>query len=118
NWIHDVGVEPTVEKKQPEYYYSNPIQVKDSYEFDDNDPQIANIQVMLNGIGYETDREDGYFDESTEIAVKKLQEDNDLDVTGVIDEDTAGIIETSVIERIREGKDDLQLEEALKVLYE
>ena len=33
-------------------------------------------------------REDGYFDKNTEDLVKQFQEDNNLEVSGVIDENT------------------------------
>src|SRR5699024_11083853 len=33
NWIHDEGVEPTVEQKQPDYYYVNPVQIEDTLTF-------------------------------------------------------------------------------------
>lgn len=116
-WINEVGVEPTIEVDQPEYYYSNPVTVEEPYRLDDTDPMIANFQVMLEGLGYELDRDDGYFDETTEAAVKAFQADNDLEETGIVDEQTAGMIDTKVIEKIRAGEDDIQLEEALKALY-
>lgn len=117
NWIHEVGVEPTLEVRQPDYYYSNPIQIESPFKYDDNGPRIGNIQVMLNGIGYETDRTDGYFDQSTEEAVKAFQKDKNLKVDGMIDEETAAMIEAAVIDKIRNKEDDLQLEKAIEVLY-
>lgn len=115
--IHEDGVEPTIEIEQPDYYYSHPIQVEDNFKLDDIDEQIENIQVILNGLGYETDRSDGYFDETTEKAITAFQEDEDLDVSGEVDEETGGRLESKIIETIREGKDDLQLEKALESLY-
>lgn len=116
-WINEVGVEPTIEVDQPEYYYSNPVQVEEPYRLDDTDPMIANFQVMLDGLGYNLDRVDGYFDANTETAVKTFQADNELEATGIVDEQTAGMIDTKVIEKIRAGEDDVQLEEALNSLY-
>jgi len=49
--------------------------------------------------------------------VKQFQKDNDLEVTGVVDEETAGLIEAKVVEHIRNGENDLQLEKALEELY-
>jgi len=116
--INETGVEPTVEKEQPDYYYSHPIRVEDdSYKLDDTDEQIENIQIILNGLGYETDRVDGHFDETTEKAVTDFQEDEDLDVTGEVNEETGGHLESMIIEKIRNGEDDEQLEEAFKSLY-
>jgi carboxyl-terminal processing protease len=116
-WINEVGVEPTIDVDQPDYYYANPIVAEDSFGLDDNDPMIENVQIMLDGLGFDPGRLDGYFDEQTEAAVEAFQSENDLDVTGIVDEQTGGMIDSKVIERIREGADDLQLEEALNQLY-
>lgn len=117
NWIHEVGVEPTIEVKQPDYYYSNPIQLDRPLEFNHTSEKVENIQIMLSGVGYETDRMDGYFDEATEAAVKAFQKDHNIEPNGKIDETTAGAIEATVIDRIRSGEDDQQLQEALNKLY-
>ena len=116
-WINEVGVEPTIPVDQPDYYYANPITIEEPFGLDDTDEGIANIQLMLDGIGYDPGRMDGYFSEETEEAVKQFQEDNDLSATGEVDEETAGLIDTRVIEQIRSGEDDVQLEKALEELY-
>jgi len=118
NWINEKGVEPTLEQAQPEYYYTNPVQIDEPLTYDHTGDKIKNIQVMLNGLGFKTDREDGYFDKATEEAVKAFQQENDVKVTGEVDEKTAGLIEAKVVENIRNGKDDQQLKKALDVLYE
>lgn len=118
NWIHDVGVEPTIEVDQPKYYYSNPVQIEEPIKYDQSGSTVEDIQLMLNGLGYETDRSDGYFSRATEEAVKQFQADNDLPVTGQVDKETAGKLETKIIEHIRSGKDDVQLERALEIVHE
>ncbi|GGP06918.1 S41 family peptidase [Oceanobacillus neutriphilus] len=119
-WIDGDGVEPTIEQKQDDYYYSIPIQVTDDepLTYDHTSEAVANMQVMLSGLGYETDRTDGYFSEETESAVEEFQKDNDLDVTGEVNEETGGLIETQTIEKIRSGEDDKQLERSLEELYQ
>src|SRR5690625_79143 len=117
NWINEVGVEPTIEQKQPDFFYVNPLQTEEVLMYDQTDEQIKNAQIMLSGIGYDTEREDGYFDEQTKHSVEEFQKDHDLAVTGEIDEKTAYAIETEVIEIIRNGEEDLQLQKALEVLY-
>ncbi|WP_047980821.1 S41 family peptidase [Ornithinibacillus contaminans] len=117
NWIHEVGVEPTVEIDQPAYFYANPIQIEESLQYDQSDEKIGNVQLMLNGLGYDTDRTDGYFSKATENAVKAFQKDNDLQTSGVVDQETAATLEAKLVEKIRSGSDDNQLEKALEVLY-
>ncbi|PWU69277.1 S41 family peptidase [Gracilibacillus dipsosauri] len=117
NWIHEKGVEPTVEQKMPDYYYANPIQIEDDpLSLDESDPSIENLQIMLDGLGYEVDRNDGYFDESTASAVKAFQTDNDLEATGQVDQNTAEVLQSELMEHIRNGEDDLQLEKALEII--
>ncbi|WP_163970534.1 S41 family peptidase [Oceanobacillus halotolerans] len=117
-WINEVGVEPTMESNQPDYFYTSPVEIEEPLGLDDADQKIENLQIMLTGLGYDTGREDGYFDSQTEEAVMAFQQDNDLNVTGEIDQETAGTIEANVVENIRNGVDDLQMEDALRSLYE
>ncbi|GLO67155.1 MULTISPECIES: S41 family peptidase [Oceanobacillus] len=117
-WINEEGVEPTIEEKQPEYYYSIPIQVEEPFSMDETSEEIANMQVMLSGLGYDTGRTDGYFDDQTEKAVKDFQADNDLEATGEVDTETGGLIESQLVEKIRNGEDDQQLDTSLEELYQ
>lgn len=117
NWINEKGVEPTVKVDQPDYYYANPIQIEKPLTFDHTGETIENVQQMLTGLGYKPGRTDGYFDKQTENAVKAFQKENELKQTGEVDEKTAGLMETRIIERIRSGEDDEQLVKAVEALY-
>ncbi|MFS0865019.1 S41 family peptidase [Fredinandcohnia sp. 179-A 10B2 NHS] len=118
NWIHKKGIEPTVEAKQPEFFYANPIQFESELALNMNNEKIKNAQVMLKGLGFDPGRVDGYFSEETVKAVKAFQVANDLEETGKIDEKTAARLETKVIEAIRDDKNDQQLKKAIEVLFE
>nr|WP_309098631.1 S41 family peptidase [Fredinandcohnia onubensis] len=117
NWIHKKGIEPTVEAKQPDYFYANPIQFEKELTQNMNNEKIKNAQIMLKGLGFDPGREDGYFSGETVIAVKAFQQANELEATGTINEKTAGAIEAKVIESIRDEKNDLQLKKAMEVLF-
>ena len=117
NWIHEKGVVPTIKVKQPAYFYVNPIQVEETYSYNDSDDNIASAQVMLEGLGYKPNREDGYFNRDTQTALEQYQADNGLEVTGELTQETAQKLQTSVIEKIRSGEDDTQKEKALEVLF-
>lgn len=116
-WINEKGVKPTEKKKQPAYYYTSPIQIDKPLTYNHTGDKIENLQLMLNGLGYETDRSDGYFNKETEEAVKSFQKENDVKVTGEVDEQTAALLEEKVIDKIRNGEDDQQLEKAFDELY-
>ena len=114
NQINEVGVEPTIEVKQPEFFYLTLIQTHEPLELDMNNDEIEKAQIMLDGLGYELDRMDGYFDEQTEAAVEQFQQDNDLEVTGVIDELTEETLETSILDVVEDPAHDNQLQRALE----
>ncbi|GAE95188.1 carboxyl-terminal protease [Gracilibacillus boraciitolerans JCM 21714] len=116
NSIHEVGVKPTIEQKMPDYYYTNPIQIEDALALDESDSKIENVQIMLEGLGYKPGRTDGYFNKSTQEAVENFQRDKEIEVTGVIDTKTAEVLQTAIIEKVRDGEDDLQLEKAIETL--
>ncbi|MBU5593967.1 PDZ domain-containing protein [Amphibacillus sp. MSJ-3] len=118
NSIHEIGVKPTIEVDQPDYYYISPIQLEETLAYDESDPNIELAQIMLEGLGYKVDRKDGYFSKQTEQAIKSYQTDQDTKVSGVLDQETADLLLTDIIEKIRNEADDLQKEKALEVLFE
>ncbi|WP_173915631.1 S41 family peptidase [Halobacillus sp. Marseille-Q1614] len=117
NWIHEKGVEPTVEVKQPDYFYSNPVEVEETLKYDDNSDQVKSIQEMLKGLGYDPGRTDGYFSKETEQAVKEFQQDENLEATGQVTGETAGKIQELIVSEVRDEENDRQLDEALEVLF-
>jgi carboxyl-terminal processing protease len=118
NWIHEKGVEPTIPVDQPAYFYANPISVEKELTFDMNNEQVKNAQVMLKGLGFEPGREDGYFSKETETAVKAFQQSVGLPQSGIITKETAGKLQQTLIEKVRDQKNDMQLETALKALFQ
>ncbi|WP_346426082.1 S41 family peptidase [Terribacillus saccharophilus] len=119
DWIHEKGINPTVEVNQPEYFYSSPIQLDENEKltFNDNNDKIKNLQIMLDGLGYDPSRKDGYFNEKTETAVKQFQQDNDLQASGEVNQETADLLQTKIIEQVRDGKHDNQMDKALQQLF-
>lgn len=117
NWIHEKGVEPTIPVNQPDYYYVNPIQIKEPLTFDMNSEQVKNAQKMLKGLGFNPGREDGYFSEETVTAVKAYQQSVGLEQSGTITKETAAKMEQNIIDKIRNQENDVQLETAIKALF-
>lgn len=115
NWIHEEGVKPTVEQNQPAYYFSHPIQIDKPLKLHVEGDHIKNIKEILQGLGYDLEVNDN-FDEKMEQAVKAFQKEQKLKVTGEIDKQTGGLLETAIIEKIRTKADDKQLEKALELL--
>lgn len=117
HWIHKKGIKPDVAVAQPDYFHVAPLHVEKPLRYDMNDEQIANAQKMLKGLGFNPGRTDGYFSKDTEQAVQAFQKANQLPVTGRIDETTADVLQTKIMEAVRDPKHDVQLKKALGVLF-
>lgn len=115
-WINETGVQPDILVSQPDYFKAAPIMTDPVLQKDMNNSQVENLQIILKGIGYDPGRTDGYFSAETEQAVKAFQEDNDLNVSGKVDEETAIKLQDTLVEVIRDPQRDRQLQEAVQTL--
>jgi len=116
NFINGVGVKPDVEVPLPDYFNVTTLPKDQVFEQDQNLAAVASLQLMLNALGYKTDRTDGYYSAETTEAVKKFQADNGLPVTGKTDGYTAQKLEDAVITLIRDPENDTQLQAAVQYL--
>ncbi len=117
NWINETGVAPTTEVSEPDFYSFYQVYLKDGNELkpDMVDATIANAQNILTTLGYDTSRQDGYFDDTTKKAVENFQADNDLEVNGTIDNQTATALTLAIRTRVKDKTYDTQLKEALEI---
>lgn len=116
NWIHEKGVEPDYKVSLPEYSTLTIVNPDEVFELSSSSTQIKSAQSMLKALGYDPGREDGYYDENTEKAVKDFQEAEELEQTGVLTGETS----LRLMERLRELiiENDTQIEKAVEVLKE
>jgi carboxyl-terminal processing protease len=118
NNINEVGVDPTIEIKQPDYFYVAPLNIEEPLKYDMMGEQIKNAQIMLKGLGLEPGRVDGYFGEQTKNAVSAFQRTNNLAVTGEIDEKTAQELQSKIIQEVRNEENDRQLKTAIELILQ
>jgi carboxyl-terminal processing protease len=116
NWIHQKGIKPTIEVLPPKLYTVARLTLTETLKKDMIGEQIRNAQVMLSGLGYSTQREDGYFSASTELAVKNFQQSAGLPTTGQLDTKTASSLEQAVVKWIKDENNDKQLLEAIQAV--
>ncbi len=116
NWIHEKGIKPDVEVAYPEYA-SLPI-LDTSIELKDGviSEQVKTAEQMLEALGYEVGDVDGVFEEQMTEAVENFQEENDLEVTGILIEDSTFAVMDALRKKIE--NDDPQLQKAKKILIE
>ncbi|OEG00128.1 peptidase S41 [Vulcanibacillus modesticaldus] len=116
NWIHKKGVVPNVKVTQPDYFNATPFPQDVNLKLDMNGNDVKNLQLILDGLGYNPSRNDGYFDKGTESAVKAFQKVNGLEVTGVVDSKTAMMLQETLVKRIKDPKADVQLQVSIETL--
>lgn len=116
--INEKGVDPDIVVKMPDYYHAVPLPKDQTLKLDDLGPEVANLQLILKGVGYSPEREDGYFNPDTASALKAFQKDYNLSATGKLDEETALKLEQELIERMLKPESDMQLQAAIQYLQE
>ncbi|WP_416147188.1 S41 family peptidase [Salipaludibacillus sp. HK11] len=116
NDINEEGVQPTVEVDQPDFFFATPLDFDESITFDTSSDHVKSAQMMLEAIGEEPGRTDGYFDRQTEDAVSSFQENQGIEVTGEINEETGDRLQELLIEVIQDRDSDLQFQKAIELL--
>ncbi|WP_235991764.1 S41 family peptidase [Metabacillus schmidteae] len=115
-WIHEKGIEPTVEAKLPDYANLPYINPENELKVGVSNTEVNAAQKMLEALGYNEVSEKGYFDKATENIVKQFQKDHNLEVNGVITKDTTIKIMELLQKKIQNN--DTQVEKAISVLKE
>jgi len=113
-WINEKGITPTIEVALPEYTNLLIIDGSKSYQLDDVSEEVENLEKVLDALGYSIGEIDGYFDESTQDAVRQFQTDENLTIDGKVTGETA----TQLVESLRKliDENDTQYEAAIKEL--
>lgn len=114
--IDGYGVTPTIYVEASEFRYFLQVHLEgaDSLEYDMVYPGVRSAQLILDLLGYEVDRTDGYFDSSTVDAVRTFQQDNDLNQTGNIDGETATALSMGLRDKVRDPDYDNQIQAAIE----
>jgi len=114
SWIHGKGIEPTYKVELPSYANLTIINPESKLKKDSNSDEVKTAQQMLKALGYKVDHANGYFDESTEKAVKAFQKKEKLKQTGVLTGDTTTKLMSKLSEKVK--KNDTQMKKAIEVL--
>ena len=116
NWIHKKGITPDVEVALPDYASLTLINPESELKLSTSSTEVQTAQKMLKVIGFDPGREDGFFDEKTEQAVKDFQVKEKMDATGIL----TGESTTRLMQSLRElvQSNDTQLQKAVEILKE
>ena len=116
NWIHEKGIAPDVEAALPEYASLTMINPESELKRSSSANEVQTAQKMLSALGFDPGREDGFFDEKTEQAVKDFQAKENIDVTGILTGESTMKLMASLRDLIQ--KNDTQIQKAVEVLKE
>lgn len=117
NWLHKEGLGPEIPVSQAEVFQFHPLSSEEPLYRNMNNEQIEQLQKMLNSLGYRTARTDGYFDDSTEQAIRRFQKNQQLPVTGIYDQKTAQALANVLRYEKQKLENDYQLLMALKYFH-
>ncbi|MDQ0273918.1 S41 family peptidase [Cytobacillus purgationiresistens] len=114
NWIHTKGIEPNHKVSLPDYASLPFINPDVELKLSTSSSQVKVAQQMLKAIGHDPEREDGFFDEKTEAAVKAFQAEAEIEETGVL----TGPSTLKLMEELRQQviDNDTQIKKAVEVL--
>ncbi len=113
SWVNETGIVPDTEVKQPDYYGATQLPRDTVLHFDQAGQLVANLQAILEGVGFPADRRDGYFSQATKDALEAFQKQEELQVTGVVDAATAQRLEEALYDRLQQKENDAQWTAAL-----
>lgn len=118
-WIHEKGIEPDVDIKQPSVFLVPGIQMNElELSIGDVSSEILYAQELLKLLGYEINELKGYFGEETEKVMKQFQLDEEIESTGKMDKETLFRLNELLLKAKKDPKYDNQLKEGIKILTE
>jgi len=107
-WINETGIAPDIEVRQPDYFGATQLSRDTVLQFDQAGQSVANLQAILEGVGFPADRRDGYFSQATKDALEAFQKQENLQATGVVDAATAQRLEEVLYDRLQRKEYDAQ----------
>lgn len=102
-WIHEKGLEPTIQADYPDFAYLSPISRDKTLKIGDSSPVVKNVNALLKALGYEVNADSSDFTEQTQAAVSTIQTENNLPATGEVDNETATQIEVEIGKKIKDN---------------
>jgi C-terminal peptidase (prc) len=118
--IHNVGIKPDVIVELHPIMTASIFDMgtDEQYKYDDVSEKVKTVQMALDFLGYNVDRQDGYFSYQTDAVLKSYQTKNGRPANGIIDEELYNMIISDAIRSWSLNKDehDSQLKEAIRIL--
>lgn len=114
NWINEKGIKPDIEVKYPDYASLLYVDPGTEFKVGSDTAVISSAERMLEVLGYPPGEVDSQFTEDTAEAVKKFQEENELEPTGVLSGETTYALMDAL--RLKIEEEDPQVLKAVEML--
>ncbi len=114
NWINEKGIKPDVEVKYPDYASLPYVDPAQTFEAGAKHPMIQTAERILEVLGYNPGKVDTTFTEESADALKQYQEDQALEVTGILTGETTYALMDAISEKLK--TDDPQILKAKELL--
>ena len=113
------GIKPDYEVRLHEALYMSYLTLEDgeTYQYDTVSEKLINMQQMLDFLGYDIDRFDGYFSQKCATALTAFQKANGMEANGTLDQTTAMRLNSAVVTAwaLQKDKYDVQMHKALEI---
>lgn len=116
-WIHGKGVAVDLESEQDRLFTEHIRFSTDVYAVGDYHEDIAYAQRLLVGLGYSVERDDGYFDESTSVAVHEFRVNAKISPESIMDRKFFAAIRDQVENFRKDKENDIQLQVAVGYVH-
>lgn len=115
-WVNEKGIAPDEEVDSVTLDDFHVVNIEKELKYDQVDDTVLYMQEMLKELNYTVDREDGYFSQETQNALKAFEKDYGLDVDGIYDQDDATILLSALAHHVYENEEDQQYLKAVDLM--
>jgi len=115
-WIHGKGIESDIEVEQHPLFAMEIMPLRGEFAEGDYSEEVAYVQKVLSGLGYNLSRTDGFYDEQTAEAVASYREKHDLESGRHMDDEFFASIRDQVASYKEDMEHDVQLKMGLSVM--
>lgn len=116
-WIHGKGVDVDLASEQDKLFTEHIRFSTDVYAEGDYHEDISYAQRLLSGLGYSVGRDDGYFDESTVVAVRAFRMEAKVPEENIMDRKFFTALQEKVEAYRKDKENDKQLQVAIGYVH-
>ncbi|MFC5604658.1 S41 family peptidase [Sporosarcina koreensis] len=116
-WIHGKGVNVDLVSEQNKLFTEHIRFSTDVYAVGDYHEDIAYAQRILSGLGYHLERNDGYFDETTAVAVHEFRVNEKVSPESIMDRKFFAALRVRIENYRKDKANDTQLQVAIGYMH-